>query len=218
MEDRNRKCNIHISGLEEGLKGCDAIQFLAHSISKWFRMLWDLKIEIMRAHQIYNDNACKEGANRTLIVNLLHPACLAILHATRKDLSSIKGRRIRFSHDYSNFTVKRCLAFHQAMVTAWAKGLDLFLLYPATLKINDSCHHKTFTYPKEAEDFLASVVAPNLETYMVNNDGFLALIMSKDGWYTSFITVTFCNDMDCAIPVLQWCFSILKLRTLLWLL
>lgn len=38
-----------------------------------------------------------------------------------------------------------------------SKGLDFFLLYLATLKINDSAQYKAFTSPEEAEDFLPSV-------------------------------------------------------------
>ncbi len=39
MEDRNRRCNIRITGLEEGLEGSSATQFLAHSLPKWFLLL-----------------------------------------------------------------------------------------------------------------------------------------------------------------------------------
>ncbi|KAL7402035.1 hypothetical protein ABVT39_008422 [Epinephelus coioides] len=151
MEDRNRRCNIRITGLEEGLEGSN--------------------IEIMRAHRIYNNNARNRGANRTLIFNVLrYPTRQAILHAARKDPLSINGRRIRFSPDYSNFTVKRRQSFRQAIDTARAKGLDFFLLYPATLKIKDGAQYKAYTSPKEAEDFLASVPAPCLETLARDDD------------------------------------------------
>ena len=46
------------------------------------------------------------------------------------------------------------------MDAARAKGLDFFLLYPATLKIKDGAQYKAFTSPKEAEDFVAAVPAP----------------------------------------------------------
>jgi len=97
MEDRNRRCNIRVTDLEEGLEGSNATQFLSHSLPKCFPTLCDIQIEIMRAHRIYNDNAPKQGANRTLIFNLLcYSTCQAILRATRKDPLSIGGRRIRF--------------------------------------------------------------------------------------------------------------------------
>lgn len=136
MEDRNRRCNIRVTGLEEGLEGSNATQFLSHSLPKWFPTLSDIQIEITRAHRIYNDNARNLGANRTLIFNVLrYSTRQAILRAARKDPLSIEGRRIRFSPDFSNFTVKRRQGFHQAMDAARAKGLDFFLLYPATLRV-----------------------------------------------------------------------------------
>lgn len=50
MEDRNRRCNIRVTGLEEGLEGSNATQFLSHSLPKLFPTLSDIQIEIMRAH------------------------------------------------------------------------------------------------------------------------------------------------------------------------
>ena len=171
MEDRNRRCNIRITGLEEGIEGSNATQFLSRCLPKWFPTLGYIQIEIQRAHRIYNDNARNRGANRTLIFNVLrYPTRQAILRAARKEPLSINGRRIRFSPDYSNFTVKRRQGFHQAMDAARAKGLEFFLLYPATLKVKDGAQHKAFTSPKEAEDFLASVPAPCPETSARDDD------------------------------------------------
>lgn len=161
MEDRSRRCNIRVIGLDEGLEGSNATQFISHSLSKWFPTLDDTQIEIMNASRIYSDNARNRGANRTLIFNVLrYSSRQAILRAARKDPLSINGRRIRFSPDYSNFTVRRRQSFQRVMDTARAKGLDFFLLYPATLKIKDGSQFKAFTSPREAEDFLTSVRAP----------------------------------------------------------
>lgn len=124
MEDRKRRCNIRITGLEEGLEGSSTAQFLTHSLSKWFPALGGLQIEIMRAHRI---NSRNQGVSRTLIFNVLrYLTCQAILHAARKDPLSINGQRIRFSPDYSSFTVSRRQAFYKAMDTARDKGLDFF--------------------------------------------------------------------------------------------
>lgn len=100
----------------------------------------------MRAHRIYNENTRNRGANRTLIFNVLrYLTRQAILRAARNDPLSIEDRRIRFSPDFSNFTVKRCQGFHQAMDAARATDLEFFLLYPATLKIKDGAQYKAFT-------------------------------------------------------------------------
>ena len=49
------------------------------------------------------------------------------------------------------------------MDAAGAKGLDFFLLHPATIKVRDGVQYKVFTSPKEAEDVLPSVPAPSPE-------------------------------------------------------
>ena len=53
LEDRDRRCNIRITGLEEGLVGSNATHFFTHALRKWFPTLCDVRIEIMRAHRIY---------------------------------------------------------------------------------------------------------------------------------------------------------------------
>ena len=134
LEDRSRRCNIRVIGLKERLEGFNAIQYLTHSLPKWFPALADVPVEVMSAHRIYSD--AKQGDNRTLIFNVLrYTTRQAILRAAKKDPLSVDGRKVSFSPDYSNFMVKRRQAFHQAMDTARNKCLDFFLLYPATLKI-----------------------------------------------------------------------------------
>ena len=157
MEDRNRRCNIRIIGLKEGLEGSNAIQFLSRSLPQWFPNLSDVQVEIMRAHRIYSDSAKGNNTdNRTLIFNVLrYTTRQAILQAARRSPPVVAGRKIRFAPDYSGFTVKRRQAFSPIMDSARAKGLDFFLIYPATLKIKDGPRYRAFTSAKEAEDYVA---------------------------------------------------------------
>lgn len=69
LEDHNRQCNIQVISLPEGVEGSNAAQYLTRSLPKWFPTLDGCNIEIMRAHQIYSDNASYRGANRTLTFN-----------------------------------------------------------------------------------------------------------------------------------------------------
>lgn len=93
--------------------------------------------------------------NRTLIFNVLrYTTRQAILLAARKNPLIIEGRKIRFSPDYSNYTVKRRQAFQQVMNAARNKGLDFFLLYPATLKIKEGSQYRAFTSAKDAEMYV----------------------------------------------------------------
>lgn len=84
---------------------------------------------------------------------------MPVLIAARKCPLVLEGRKIRFSLDYSNHAVKRRQAFHQAMNSARGKGLDFFLLYPATLKIKDGTQYRAFTSPTDAEDYVAQAAS-----------------------------------------------------------
>lgn len=119
MEDRSRRCNVRITGLPEGLKGSNAIQFLTNSLPKWFPTLGNLQGEIMHAHRVYSDNKKKTGPRTRQ----------HILRAAKKTPLIMDGRRSRFSPDYSSHTVKRRQAFSPAMNTARARGVEFFLLH-----------------------------------------------------------------------------------------
>ncbi|KAJ7983695.1 hypothetical protein DPEC_G00373910 [Dallia pectoralis] len=156
MEDRNRRCNVRVVGVKEGLEGSNAIQYLSRSLPKWFPSLAGVQIEIMRVHRIYSDGPRRNTTtSRTLIFNVLrHTTRQLILQAAWKSTPVVEGRKIRFSPDYSNYTVKRRQAFYPAMDSARVRGLDFFLLYPATLKIRDGPQYRAFTSAGEAEEYI----------------------------------------------------------------
>lgn len=76
LEYRNRRCNIRVIGLDEGLEVSNATQVISRSLPKWFPTLDGTQTEIMSARRIYNDNARNRGANRTLIFNVLRYSVL----------------------------------------------------------------------------------------------------------------------------------------------
>lgn len=53
MEDRNRRCNVGIIGLKEGVEGSNSVQYLNRTLPKWFLSLQTGQPEKMRAHPIY---------------------------------------------------------------------------------------------------------------------------------------------------------------------
>uniref|UniRef100_A0A3P8UEM9 L1 transposable element RRM domain-containing protein n=1 Tax=Amphiprion percula TaxID=161767 RepID=A0A3P8UEM9_AMPPE len=157
MEDRTRRCNIRVIGLKEGVEGPNVVQYLTRSLPKWFPSLRSEPVEIMRAHRIYMGRAARDRP-RTLIFNTLHYTTRqAILRAAKKDPVTVDGKTLRFAVDYSNHTVKRRQSFAQAMDTARNRGIEFFLLYPATLKIKTGTDYQTFNHPTDAEDFLRSL-------------------------------------------------------------
>lgn len=161
MEDRSRRCNVRVIGLAEGIEGSNAVQFLTNSLPEWFPSLVDCRGEIMRAHRIYGDNNKIRPGPRTMIFNVLRfTTCQNILRAAKKDPVTIEGRRIRFSPDYSGFTLKRRQAFSHAMDTARAKGVEFSLRYPATLRVKVGGQMESFQSPADAEEFVNSLPSP----------------------------------------------------------
>lgn len=48
MEDRNRRCNVRIIGLKEGVEGSNGVQYLNRTLPEWFSSLQNGQPEIMR--------------------------------------------------------------------------------------------------------------------------------------------------------------------------
>lgn len=161
MEDRSRRCNVRVIGLPAGSEGNNAVQFLTKSLPKWFPTLSNMEGEIMRAHRVYSDDRKKSRGPPTLIFNTLrYTTRQLILSAAKKSPLIVNGRPVRFSPDYSGHTVKRRQAFTQAMNMARAKGVEFFLLYPATLKVKAAGKTEVFQSAGDAEDFIGSLPAP----------------------------------------------------------
>lgn len=161
MEDRSRCCNVRVIGLPERVEGSNTVQFLTSSLPKWFPTLSAMDGEIMRAHRVYSNDRKKSNGPRTLIFNTLRfTTRQLILRASKKSPLVMNGRSVRFSPDYSGYTVKRRQAFAQAMNTARNKGVEFFLLYPATLKVKAAGKTEVFQSVAVAEDFIKSLPTP----------------------------------------------------------
>ncbi|MGH0117591.1 UNVERIFIED_CONTAM: hypothetical protein FKN15_005093 [Acipenser sinensis] len=108
LEDRNRRPNLRMVGLEENSEGPDAAAFLMKSLPQWFPSLADKKIDVMLAHCIYNGRPKTNDRPRTRIFNLLrYSDHQSILQAARKNPLYLSGKEIKFFPDYSN-----CMAQH----------------------------------------------------------------------------------------------------------
>ena len=154
LEDRNRRDNVRILGIPEGAEGPNATQFINTNLLKWFPTLGDQRMEIMRAHRIGPPATGNRGP-RTLICKMLRFTDRdKILQASRKTPVKLGERDIRFSADFSNYTVMRRRAFAPAMEEARKQGLQAYLLYPARLKLIRGQDQRIFDTSTEAEVFL----------------------------------------------------------------
>ena len=92
----------------------------------------------------------------------------------RRRIRSPDGKKVRFAADYSNHTVNR----RQTMDTARERGVEFFLLYPATLKVKDGAGYRVFNNLRDAEDFL------NSRSTMTQERSQLALDTEAVSWHT----------------------------------
>lgn len=156
-EDRNRRCNLRIVGLKEGVEGSNTVQYLNKALLVWFPSLQTEKLEVMRAHRIYDSREQDRDRPRprTLIFSSLRCTTReAILRAARKEPPSVDGRQLRFYPDYSAHTLQCRRAFSQALNLAKEKGLETFLCYPASLKVKVGSDMHEFQDAEKAEEFL----------------------------------------------------------------
>lgn len=158
LEDRSRRGNVRIVGLEEGLEGSDATAYLTRSIPLWFPSLVGRQLEIMRAHRIYANKRSGSAFPRTVVVNFLrHSDRDVVLQAARKQPLSLSGRAVKIFPDFSNFTAQRRKGFSGIIRSVRSMGLQAFLLYPASLKILQGNEAHLFKTPDAAEVFLNSL-------------------------------------------------------------
>lgn len=138
---------------QKKIESSDALGFVSSPFPKWFPSLADEKLEVMRAHRIGPE--CKTGGPWTLICKMLRYTDRdRILRAARGSRIEVKGRKIRFAADYSNYTITRRRSFSQAMESARKLGFTPFLIYPARLKLSRGSEVHLFETKPVAEDFL----------------------------------------------------------------
>lgn len=154
LEDRNRRDNVRILGIPEGAEGSNVSQFISTNLQKWFPNLAEQQIEIMRAHRIGPLATANRGPRPLICKMLRFTDRDKILQASRKTPVKFQNRDIRFSADFSYYTVTRRRAFSPAMEEARKQGIQAFLLYPARLKLIRGQDQQTFSTTTEAEDFL----------------------------------------------------------------
>ncbi len=117
-------------------------------------------MEVMRAHRIGPERSTDRGS-RTLICKMLrYTDHDRILKAARGSRIEVSDSEIRFTADYSGYTIKRRRSFSQTTEAARNLGFTPFLIYPAKLKLSHGSEVHLFETKKEAEDFLNAQTRP----------------------------------------------------------
>lgn len=158
-EDRQRRNNLRLVGLDEGEEKDDPIKFLQRNLPKWIPALEGRSIEIERAHRIYSGKEGRRDRPRTLIFKLLRYNDRQAILAGARTSSTLQhgGCSLRFFPDYSNITAQKRRDMSQARKRLIQKGIKSFLIYPALVKVFHGGKHWLFKTPMEVEDFAVSL-------------------------------------------------------------
>lgn len=158
LEYKNLRSNLRLVRLVEGEEGDDPTSFQQQKLLLKFPALSARdSMEIERAHHMY----CGAQANRNnpclLIFKLLcYRDCQAIMRAYRKTNSSVfQGQRILLIFvDYSIHTNLRRKAFAPVFASLKERGIEIFLIYPAKLKVLYNSKQHFFDSPEEVTCFV----------------------------------------------------------------
>ncbi len=160
MEDRSRRKNVRLVGLPEGAEGPNAAGFLRVNLSKWIPSLKGHDIEIDRAHRVY-DGGRGSDRPRTLIFRVLRWHDRSEILKGARQAYPVKCAQnnvtLLFFPDFSQVTMIRRKAFNLVLKKMKALGLQLFLTYPAVIKLRHKGEQKSFDSPQKAEDFISSL-------------------------------------------------------------
>lgn len=159
IEDRERRNNVRLVGLASNREGGDAIGFLQKMLPKWIPSLGNKAIEIERAHRIYGSNPNTE---KTMIFKVLrYQDRQTILQGARKATEKgpilDAGKTLRFFADYSAFTSQKRKVYVGIRKELQTRGIQSFLIYPATLRVNYKGKQLSFSSIDEANAFKAEL-------------------------------------------------------------
>ncbi|KAJ8378758.1 hypothetical protein AAFF_G00236780 [Aldrovandia affinis] len=165
LEDRSRSNNVRLVNLPAGIEGDDPSGYLQKMLPEWIPMLkrsHSTPLEIDRAHRIYSNNTSRP---RTMIFKLLrYTDRQSILEGARKARPTLSdGTQLLFFADYSPGTTQERQGYKGIHAKLRQKGIDLFLIYPAILRVNYKGTRMSFNSAEEAKDALKSSVLEGME-------------------------------------------------------
>lgn len=171
LENRSRRSNLRITGLEERAEGADAESFLENWLTEVLgseNFPHPLRIE--RAHRIANatppvNTSGKQKQKpttdrpRTLIAKVLNFKDKArVMNAAReKKTIMYNNRKVKFFSDFSAEVTRQRNAYYAVKQTLYSKGIEYGLQYPAKLRVTYEGKDIVFKTPGEVDAFLHSI-------------------------------------------------------------
>uniref|UniRef100_A0A3B1JCB5 L1 transposable element RRM domain-containing protein n=1 Tax=Astyanax mexicanus TaxID=7994 RepID=A0A3B1JCB5_ASTMX len=157
LENRSRRCNLCIIGIQEGLESTYPIGFVTELLRELFgSSLFQSQPVIERAHRL--GRSTKAGGNtggRPRVMIVLFHSFQDKERVMRKSRDELvyKGNKLRFFPDYSAELSRRRTAFQPVKATLFQRGVRFTLLYPARLRVTVNGVARIFETPDVAQKF-----------------------------------------------------------------
>ena len=174
MEDRNRRDNVRIYGIAEGVEGGDPVKFF----ESWIPQILKLNtkagsIKLDRCHRLgpkNNPNPRRGGRPggaaappRGVILKVHHSRDKKrVMDAARQAMESggqlkFQGADISFYNDFSQGTIKKRKSFDDVRKQLRAKNVEYSTLFNGVLRIKHNGKVMLCDTPEKAADFLHSL-------------------------------------------------------------
>lgn len=159
FENRGRRKNLRIIGLQEKLEGANPTQFMETWIPKLLQL--DTKagrVKLERAHRLPGPQTPR--LPRAMIVRFHHFSDRQRVMDAARRLKDIRldGARIHFFPDFTAATQKRRREYDQVRKRLQnIEGARYAMMYPASLRITVNDTVKIFHSPEEASAFVDSL-------------------------------------------------------------
>ncbi|KAL0147048.1 hypothetical protein M9458_057572, partial [Cirrhinus mrigala] len=147
LENRGRRCNVHIIGLPEDTEGSNPVRFFEKWIPEYLQVDTKAgKLKLERAHRSFAPKPAQGGRPRPVIVRFhnfqdkqrVMTAATKLFTLNSKLTSSSRDAdapKITFFNDYSAAVVQKRRAFNEVKTRLRELQMEYALLYPATLSV-----------------------------------------------------------------------------------
>lgn len=168
LENRNRRNNIHLYGLLEGIEGGDPVSFFTSFLPKLLDLPAATSLNMQRVHRLgpyLSFSSTPSKACGVILLFLQFTDLLQVLNAAKikKQLSWSKAR-LFLSQDVPTVTAKRRKEFLELRPGLCTLGARYGLFHLFLLKMTFQNHTSTFEEPADLRKFNHSHSAASMET------------------------------------------------------
>ncbi|KAJ1150653.1 hypothetical protein NDU88_003443 [Pleurodeles waltl] len=158
LEDRSRRDNIRLFGIQENEEGPDVQTFLGSVLPKLTSLTFDPSLELQRAHRVGPKRPDGTSRPHPIIACLLrHAQARQLLHASRNHGPfRMEKYEIRMTADYSKDTNERRKAFLALRPRLRQLEMKYGLFDPARMWVTKNGVSKDFYNPEDVRLFLDS--------------------------------------------------------------